>query len=180
MTDNSDEPSMRAQELNYPKTLRLTLSDAESMFNQALTTASAFESRKDECPEATRAFQDIADLRELLTDRRLEVLRSIYETPPESISALAERLDRSYSLVHKDVEILADHDIVYFREGERGSKQPYIPYEIIRVDIPLVGSSVTASSLESGQGQKLVKGEQREEKELWLDNAVDPRIENHL
>jgi predicted transcriptional regulator len=179
MTDTNDEPTMRTQELNYPRTLRLTLSDAESMFDQALATAAAFESGEEVHPEATRAFQDIADLRELLTDRRLEVLRSIHETPPDSISALAERLDRSYSLVHKDVEILADHDIVYFLEGERGAKQPYIPYENIRVDIPLVGSSVTASSLEGGQDRKQTHKEQREERELWLRNAVDPRIENY-
>lgn len=156
MTDQPNEPPMHTDDLNYPETLRLTLADAESMFEEALETAEAIDTGEAGQPVATRAFRDVDDLRVLLTDRRLEVLRAIYEEPPDSISALAERLDRSYSAVYEDVEILAEHDVVNFRKGPRGAKQPYVPYDTIRVDIPLVGAPVTVSSMPSGSAQREV------------------------
>lgn len=176
MADEHDEPTMPAADLNYPETLRLTLSDAESMFENALETAEEINSGGPIQPEGIRAFQDIDDLRVLLTDRRLEVLRAIHDDPPKSISALADRLGRAYSVVHEDVTILAEHHVVHFREGPRGAKQPYVPYEMISVDIPLVGSPVIASSMSSDSAQNV---DQDEEKEQWLQNADDPRSETH-
>jgi predicted transcriptional regulator len=185
MTEEQTEPTIDAAELNYPSSLRLTLSDANSMFEEARELAEAFERGEETEREATRAFRDINDLRELLTDRRIEILRSIAESPPDSISDLAGRLDRTYSLVHDDVAILAEHDIVHFREGSRRAKQPYIPYETIRVDIPLVGTPVTAQSIgiqsTESHPQTDTSGESNEDenKEQWLDDAIDPRSESH-
>lgn len=154
MTDTDDEPTMRTEDLNYPETLRLTLADAESAFDDALAAVDAAERGDEEHrPAAVRAFRDVDDLRQLLTDRRLEVLRAIYDDPPDSISALATRLDRAYAVVHEDVQILADHDVVQFREGPRGAKRPYVPYEAIRVDIPLVGAAMTATSFDADSEQ---------------------------
>ena len=67
-------------------------------------------------------------------------MRSIMTAPPDSISDLAERLDRNYSDVHGDVEVLADHDIVYFDTDGR-AKKPVIPYERVRVDIEVVADA---------------------------------------
>jgi predicted transcriptional regulator len=186
MNDPIDEPPMRTEDLNYPDTLRPTLSDTASMFDEALAAADAIDRGEGTDPEATRAFRDIADLRELLTDRRLAVLRAIYDSPPDSISALADRLDRAYSVVHHDVEVLAEHDIVQFRDGPRGAKRPYVPYDTIRVDIPLVGSPVTAPSvgIESSEepgGEEDSGGSNRDqERARWFEDAVDPREESHL
>lgn len=153
MTDDMDEPRIRTEKLAYPETLRLTLGNAESMFDDALETAEAIDNAEEVEPVATRAFQDVADLRSLLTDRRLEVLRSIHENPPESISSLAERLDRAYSVVHEDVQVLAGHHIVHLRDGPGRAKQPYVPYANIRIELPLVGSPVTAPEKENAQGR---------------------------
>jgi len=69
-------------------------------------------------------------------------MRSIMTAPPDSISDLAERLDRNYSEIHGDVEVLADHDIVYFDTDGR-AKKPVIPYERVRVDIEVVADADT-------------------------------------
>jgi len=134
-----DEPAVRTEDLNYPETLRLTVADADSMFDDALAAAATADAGEQAPSEATRAFQRVSDLRKLLTDRRVEVLGSIHDESPASISELADRLDRQYSVVNEDVRILADYDIVHFREGDRGAKRPYVPYDSIRVDIPLLG-----------------------------------------
>jgi predicted transcriptional regulator len=138
MTD-VDEASECDAPLDYPKTLRFTLATGEEQFDAAIADAEAAESGEEVGTEAVRAFDSVADLRALLTDRRLQVLRSIHEEPPDSISALADRLDRPYAVVHEDVHTLASHDVVRFTDGPRGAKRPFVPYESVRVDVPLVG-----------------------------------------
>jgi len=88
--------------------------------------------------EAVRSFDSVADIRQLLTDRRLELMRSIMTAAPDSISDLTNRLGRNYSDVHSDVQVLADHHIVYFETDGR-TKRPVIPYDRVRVDIEVVG-----------------------------------------
>jgi len=138
MTDADEEP-VRGGHLDYPETLCFTLSTGEDQFDEAIADAEAAAAGRGVAPAAVRAFDSLADLRELLTDRRLEALRSIHADPPDSISALADRLERPYAVVHEDVQTLAKHDVVQFTDGPRGAKQPFVPYESVRVDVPLVG-----------------------------------------
>ena len=95
---------------NHPETLRTTVGAVESMVVAAVTQLDT----DGPAEKAVCAFSTVVDVRQLLTDRRLELTRSIMPTPPDSISDLADRLGGNYSDVHADVEVLADHDIVYF------------------------------------------------------------------
>lgn len=79
-------------------------------------------------------FEDRARLRRLLTDRRMELLEAVMERPPESIRALAERLDRDVHTVHDDLSLLADYDIVHFETDGR-AERPYVPYETVRIEV---------------------------------------------
>lgn len=139
MTDSTDASDPRS--IDFPDSLRFTLASASELFDAAVADADAAETGGETASEAIRAFESIADLRELLTERRLAVLRSVHEEPPESISALSDRLDRPYAVVHDDVQTLAAHDVVRFEDGPRGAKRPFVPYESIRVDVPLVGEA---------------------------------------
>jgi predicted transcriptional regulator len=137
-TDNTHALAEQGAE-NYPETLRITVGDVDQMFGDAI------EQLGDDSPadEAVRSFEQIGDIRALLTDRRVEVMRTIMNHDPVSISDLAEQLDRNYSDIHADVEVLANHHIVYFEtEGQR--KRPVIPYDRIRLDIE-VAADVTDS-----------------------------------
>src|SRR5690242_2960560 len=51
-------------------------------------------------------FQDLATLLQVLTPRRLELLRELHGAGPESVRALARRLKRDYKNVHTDVQAL--------------------------------------------------------------------------
>lgn len=51
-------------------------------------------------------FQDLATLLQVLTSRRLELLKELHGIGPESVSALAKRLARDYKNVHTDVQAL--------------------------------------------------------------------------
>jgi len=95
---------------NHPETLRTTVGAVESMVVVSVTQLDT----DGPAEKAVCAFNTVADVRQLLTDRRLEVMRSIMPTPPDSISDLADRLGGNYSDVHADVTVLVDHEIVYF------------------------------------------------------------------
>ncbi|NGM71364.1 transcriptional regulator [Natronolimnobius sp. AArcel1] len=120
------------EEMNFPETLRITIASAEDAFDDAVTAAGAAEDG--EQTDAVVSFENVEGIRKMLTDRRFELLRSLMGAPAESISALATRLDRSYSVVHDDVEVLAEYGIIQFRQ-KGASKQPFVPYETIEFDV---------------------------------------------
>lgn len=116
----------------YPETLRITVGSTDEAFDRAIEQAGS----DGIADEAVRSFATTETVRQLLTDRRVEVMRSIMAEPPASISDLAERLDRNYADVHADVKLLAEHRIVYFETVGR-SKRPVIPYETVEFDVTI-------------------------------------------
>jgi len=125
-----DEFTPGPEDAEYPSVLRIT----------ALPTAQAAAVERAERWEQGEAvphvvnFEDRARLRELLTDRRMELLEAVMEHPPESIRGLADRLDRDVHDVHADLHLLADYDIVHFEENGR-AKRPFVPYDTVRVEV---------------------------------------------
>ncbi len=81
-------------------------------------------------------FQNPSDLRALLTDRRVELLRSVMAKRPDSIRGLADRLGRDVKSVHDDLGVLGEYDIVQFERDGR-AKRPFVPYETIEVRLDI-------------------------------------------
>ena len=133
-TNPTESPADDAE--TYPETLFITVDSAEAAFEAGVAQLAGGSP----VDEAVRVFDSIAEVWALLTNPRLELMRSIMTTPPDSINDLADRLGRNYSDVHSDVTVLADHDIVYFDTDGR-AKQPVIPYERVRIDIEVVGDA---------------------------------------
>jgi predicted transcriptional regulator len=122
----------------HPSILRVTIESCGEI-RQASRDAVGAQSGGEE-PPAGVSGRTVGELRKILTDRRIELLRALMATDgaAESISALAETLDRDYRTVHDDVSLLADHGLLFIVEDGQ-SKCPYIPYERIHLDIELVG-----------------------------------------
>jgi predicted transcriptional regulator len=133
--DNHTEPA--PENLNYPDTLRIKIASPEDAFDDAIDAASAADEGQQ--TDAVVSFESADGLRQLLTARRLELLRSLMDDSAESITALADRLGRNYSVVHDDVDLLAEHGLVKFRQDSR-SKQPFVPYETIKFDVTVRGT----------------------------------------
>jgi predicted transcriptional regulator len=127
-----DEFTPDPDEVEYPSTLRITSLPAEQAQAAAIERAERWEAGE-EVPHVVN-FEDRSRLRELLTDRRMELLEAVMEQQPESIRALADRLDRDVHDVHDDLYLLAEYDIVHFEEDGR-AKQPYVPYDTVRVEV---------------------------------------------
>lgn len=76
------------------------------------------------------SFGSHDQLRGLLTPRRVELIESMMADAPESITDLAERVDRGYSQVYEDLQTLEEYGVVAFaREGR--ARRPFVPYERI-------------------------------------------------
>jgi len=124
----------------HPSVLRVTVESFEGMREE---TRNAIEtvSEGEEQP-AVVSFVTVGELRTILTDRRIELLRALLAIggAAESISALADDLGRDYRAVHDDVSLLADHGLLFVVEEGR-SKRPYLPYERIHLDVELTGGT---------------------------------------
>lgn len=135
--NNHDLPEELHDGAEYPQTLRITAGSSDEVFEQAAQQLDG----DGPADEAIRSFARVSDIRQLLTDRRLEAMRAIMSEPPESISELADRLGRNYADVHADVQTLAEHHIVYFADGKGRAKRPVIPYERVRLDVEVAADS---------------------------------------
>lgn len=124
----------------HPDVLRVTVETFDSMQEN---TIEAMEAAADgESQPAVASFATVTDLRKILTDRRLELLQSLIDTDgaAESITGLAEELERDYRTVHDDVSLLEDYGLLFIVD-EGQTKRPYVPYERIHLDVELVGAS---------------------------------------
>ena len=118
----------------YPSVLRITSEPDETHRQDALDRLERWEAGE-EVPHVIN-FQNPSDLRALLTDRRVELLRSIMTERPESIRQLAERVDRDIKTVHDDLQVLSDYDIVHFEQAGR-AKRPFVPYDSIEISLEI-------------------------------------------
>ena len=122
----------------HPDVLRVTVETFDRMQEETLEAVGAVD--EGESPPAVVSFATVGELRKILTDRRIELLRALMDTDgaAESISAFAGDLGRDYRTVHDDVTLLADYGLVFVVD-EGQSKRPYLPYERIHLDVELAG-----------------------------------------
>lgn len=118
----------------YPSVLRITSDSGEAHRQDPLDRPARWEAGE-EAPHVIN-FRAPSDLRALLTDRRVALLRSIMTERPDSIRQLAERLDRDVKTVHGDLQVLAEYDIVHFEQAGR-AKRPFVPYDSIEISLEI-------------------------------------------
>jgi predicted transcriptional regulator len=134
----------------HPDTLRITVEPFEQAREETLAAARTAEDG--ESTPAVVSFASIDDLRKVLTERRIELLRLLIaiDGAAESISALAEALDRDYRPVHDDVGVLDQYGLIFVVD-EGQTKRPYVPYRRVHLNIELAGDvEDTTHALASG------------------------------
>lgn len=118
----------------YPTILRITAESEQTHRQDALDRLDRWEAGED-VPHVIN-FEHPSDLRALLTDRRVELLRSVMADKPDSIRQLAERLERDVKTVHDDLEVLTEYEIVHYERAGR-AKRPFVPYETIEISLEI-------------------------------------------
>ena len=87
-------------------------------------------------------FNSVEELRRVLTDRRVELLRLIRSKKPSSIKELAALATRDFKNVYADVHLLARLGLLTLPQEKagpkhRGRKSPRVTYASVSVEIPL-------------------------------------------
>lgn len=129
----------------YPALLRVTVESFETIQEDTLDTVEKIADG--ESQPAVVSFATVGNLRKILTNRRIELLQYLIDIDgaAESITAVANELERDYRTVHDDVSLLADHGLLFIIDDGQ-SKRPYVPYERIHLDVELAGLSAGESS----------------------------------
>jgi predicted transcriptional regulator len=79
-------------------------------------------------------FSNIKDFRKVLTDKRLELLKTVKDRKPSSVYALAKILKRDLKNVLQDIEYLKQAGLVEIEETEN-RKIPHVEYDRITLDL---------------------------------------------
>lgn len=90
-------------------------------------------------PRVGLSFESIDAVRNVLTPKRLGLLKAIREGRPKSVYALAKATGRPLKNTQDDVAMLARLDLVELKRGhgKRSPLEPRVRYDSIRLDIPL-------------------------------------------
>jgi predicted transcriptional regulator len=89
--------------------------------------------------EAGLFFETVEELRQLLTEKRLELLLAITRYRPASVHELAGLLERDYKNVSTDITLLERLGLVKLgaKSGKGRAQTPTVPYDEIQVTIDL-------------------------------------------
>lgn len=112
----------------------IEVSTYEDYRARGLDVARKFD-RGAELPEADYhlGFTDAAQLFSVLTPKRLQLLDTLKGLGPGSVYALAKKLGRNYSNVHRDIELLTEYGLV-----EKDDKsQVSVPWDSVEIHLGL-------------------------------------------
>lgn len=89
-------------------------------------------------PYFERVYRDVENLHRVTRPKNLELLRVLATDRPESIRETARLVERDVRQVHRNLEELADLDLIeYESEGPGKPKRPTVWYDEIAVELPL-------------------------------------------
>lgn len=124
-------------------TLKVTVGERDRLNQRTrgrIKSVQAGEDRDDAQPVLN--FGSYAELSRLLSPKNLELLQAISEYQPDSIREAAERVERDYKQVHRNLSELEDIGVIEFEGGGSGqAKKPTLAYDGLEIDIPFAGSN---------------------------------------
>jgi predicted transcriptional regulator len=84
-------------------------------------------------------FENVEELRRILTEKRLELLLAITRNQPASVHELAGLVKRNYKNVSSDIMLLERLGLVSLgaQTGKGRAQEPTVPYDEIHVTIDL-------------------------------------------
>lgn len=83
-------------------------------------------------------FESLDAVRNVLTDKRLELWRTIRDQNPDSISTLAKMVNRNFKAVYRDLLLLQSVGLINFKKskGKRGDLQsPVALFDELRLAV---------------------------------------------
>jgi predicted transcriptional regulator len=112
-----------------------SLGDVRRRSDSALERALSGDVPDEDAPRRL-SFETTDQLTSVFSARAIDLLQTIAREGPESMREAARLVDRDIKQVSKNLERLAEYDVVEFVEEGR-SKRPLVPFDDIEVRLPL-------------------------------------------
>ena len=85
-------------------------------------------------------FTSIERIEKLLSEHNRHLLELIAREQPGSLTELAEMAGRSKSNLSRTLKTMSQYGIVELQRGVRGRLVPRVPYDQVRLDVPLTST----------------------------------------
>jgi predicted transcriptional regulator len=125
------------------KTLRIGIAGYEQM--KARTMAIARGEQKPRKDEATVWFTSVESFAKVLSARNRELLDLIAREQPGSIAELEAMSGRAKSNLSRTLRTMARYGLVELAKRDHGRIAPRVPYDRIRLDLPLLAAARSTS-----------------------------------
>ena len=117
------------------KTLSIGIASLAGM--RARTLAVARGDLKIGADEPNLWFTSIESLARVLSDKNRLLLNLIIEQQPKSLAELEALSGRAKSNLSRTLKTMARFGLVELLKGEGGTLRPYVPYEEIKLNVPI-------------------------------------------
>lgn len=108
-------------------------------------TLAALDAGEEPDPYLERVYRDVESLHRVTRPKNLELLRTLARERPASIRETARLVGRDVSQVHRNLEELAELDLIAFEDAGPGKpKRPTVWYDEIAVELPLTTDDGTS------------------------------------
>ena len=94
-------------------------------------------------------FTSIDSFAKLLSAHNRGLLELIARKHPRSLTELAEMAGRSKSNLSRTLKTMSQYRLVELRRGERGTLVPRVPYDRVRLDVPLTRAATEGAGVGS-------------------------------
>ena len=121
------------------KTLKIGIAGYDQM--KARTMAIARGKRTPAKGEPKVWFTSIESFAKLLSEHNRHLLELIARERPRSLTELAVLAGRSKSNLSRTLKTMSQYGLVELRPGARGTLVPRVPYDQVRLDVSLTGTS---------------------------------------
>ena len=118
------------------KTLKIGIASYDRMKARSMTIARG--EYKPTRGEPTVWFTSIESFAKVLSERNRELLATIAQEKPDSLSELAQFAGRNKSNLSRTLKTMARYGFVELTEGKRGRLVPRVPYDRVTLDVSLI------------------------------------------
>ena len=117
-----------------PRRIRITIRPYAEIQAEVIETCERIETGLPMTPRDTEVnFADAATMLSTLSEKRMELLVYLHQHGPMNIRQLAKSLERDYSNVHTDVQLLLKLGLL----ATDKDKKVFVPWDELAIELPL-------------------------------------------
>jgi len=121
------------------RNIKIAIKSDKELFNEVKDVWRKVEKGEKVKKHEGISFESLEDMRKVLTEERLKILKTIKKDHPSSIYELAKILKRDIKNTFNDVQFLAKAGLIELKKIKNGREKttPLVNYDKILLEIPV-------------------------------------------